>query len=446
MKRTVICIGLLLLSALLGGCFLEPAEGLYAVPKQPEDYYNLQSAIEAAMPEYAAYSPPVAGENQQAVQLADLDGDGEDEAIVYLKAESDLPLAVYVFDKKDDSFSLVSKVEGSGSAFDHVLYVPFDDVPGYEIVLGRQISGQVMQLLNVYALRDGELTELMNANYSEFITTDLTGSGRQDILVIRSDGDMQCEIVELYTWKNAQLFKEREVSSVANVTSVKRIITGNVFSGTPAVFVSSELDEEHITTDIYGYRNGVFENLTKGTDTEVRTLRNYNVYSCDIDGDGLIELPRVVDLLPMTYENVADDYTKNQSLIEWYNLSPDGGETGVKLTTYHNYAGGWYLEIPERWKSALVVWQGPALLGKTGYIFSLRNGGPEAQELFSIAAVSGEDAAQTVRDADWTTLTQKGDVIYAFRIGTANVASVLNDDTIRGMFHFIHVDWKTGET
>ncbi len=85
MKRIVICICLLAVVGLLGGCFLEPAEGLYAVPKQPEEYYNLQSAIEAAMPAGASYSPPTAGENQQAVQLTDLDGDGEDEAVVLLQ-------------------------------------------------------------------------------------------------------------------------------------------------------------------------------------------------------------------------------------------------------------------------------------------------------------------------------------------------------------------------
>ena len=77
-KRTVKCICLLVGICLLSGCFLEPAEGLYAVPKQSEDYYNLQSAIDAAMPAGATYSPPTAGENQQAVQLADLDGGGED--------------------------------------------------------------------------------------------------------------------------------------------------------------------------------------------------------------------------------------------------------------------------------------------------------------------------------------------------------------------------------
>lgn len=438
MKRIVICICLLAVVGLLGGCFLEPAEGLYAVPKQPEEYYNLQSAIEAAMPAGASYSPPTAGENQQAVQLTDLDGDGEDEAIVYLKTTGDLPLAVYVFDKQGECFSFVSKVEGSGSAFDHVLYVPFDDRPGYEIVLGRQISGQVLQLLNVYALRDGTLTELMNAVYSEFITIDLNGSGMQDIFVIRSDDDMQKEIVELYSWEDGQLFKEREVSSSANVTTVKRIITGNVTQDVPAVFVSSELDEEHIITDIYAYNYGIFENLTRSeqTNTSVQTLRNYNVYSCDIDGDGLIELPRIVPLR----EIEGDDGTKDQSLIEWYNLDVDGQETD-KLLTYHNYAGGWHLEIPSDWKSSLIVWRGPVLLGNTGYVFSLGEA-----SLFSVVPVSGEDAAGTVQEAGWSLLMQKGDVFYACRVDAGGRSLGLTVDTIRNMFRFIHVDWKTGET
>lgn len=429
---------MLLAVCLLSGCFFEPAEGLYAVPKQPEDYYNLQSAIESALPENAAYSPPTAGENQQAVQLADLDGDGEEEAIVFLKLESDLPLAVYVFDKKGDSFSLVSKVAGSGTAFNHVFYVPFDDRPGYEIVLGRQLSGQVLQLLNVYSLRDGTLTELMNVSYSEFITTDLDSSGLQNIFLIRSDGDMQKEIVELYSWRDGQLFKEREVSSMANVTTVKRIITGNVYRDIPAVFVSSELDEEHIITDIYGYRNGTFENLTMtaGTNTAVQTLRNYNVYSCDIDGDGVIELPRIIPLAEAEFE----DYTKGQSIIEWYDLQMDGSET-TKLLTYHNYAGGWYLEIPNAWKERLIVWRGPVLLGNTGYIFRLGD-----SELFSVAAVSSEDAADVVQQANWSVLTQKGDMIYACRLEAAGVGKGLSIDSIREMFRFIHVDWKTGET
>ncbi|MBQ3216668.1 MAG: hypothetical protein IJB35_02510, partial [Oscillospiraceae bacterium] len=67
MKRLLLFVMLLALALSLSGCFLEPAESLYAVPKQSQDFYNLQRAIEKVMPPKGAYSPPISGENQQAV-------------------------------------------------------------------------------------------------------------------------------------------------------------------------------------------------------------------------------------------------------------------------------------------------------------------------------------------------------------------------------------------
>jgi hypothetical protein len=89
--------------------------------------------------------------------MVDLDGDGEDEAVVYCKTTGELPLGIYVFDRQNEAFTLAASVQGAGSAFHHVSYVAFDDQPGYELVVGRQISDQVPQLMNVYSLRGGTL-------------------------------------------------------------------------------------------------------------------------------------------------------------------------------------------------------------------------------------------------------------------------------------------------
>ena len=87
------------------------------------------------------------------------------------------------------------------------------------------------------------------------------------------------------------------------------------------------------------------------------------------------------------------------------------------------------------------MWRGPVLLGNTGYVFSLGEA-----SLFSVVPVSGEDAAGTVQEAGWSLLMQKGDVIYACRVDAGGRSLGLSVDTIRNMFRFIHVDWKTGET
>ena len=90
-KRWAAPVGGLLLSVLLSGCFVQPTDSLYALPRQSDAYYDLQNAIDAALPADAAYSGPLSGPNQQAVQLADLDGDGEDEALVFAKTSGEKP-------------------------------------------------------------------------------------------------------------------------------------------------------------------------------------------------------------------------------------------------------------------------------------------------------------------------------------------------------------------
>ena len=441
MKR-IILVGLLAaLVVSLCGCFLDPAEYLYEIPKQPEDYYELQSAIEKAMPEGASYSPPTAGDNQQAVQFADLDGDGEDEAVVYLKTSGSSPLSGCVFGKRADKYALIAKIECAGSSFDHVEYVQIDGAAGYEMIFGRQISDQVTQTLSVYTMRGDTMQELLTANYSEFITTDLDADGNRDLVLLRADAE-QLGVAEYYRWKDDQLLREREASMTTAVTAVKRIITGKMCEDFPAVFVASEFGEGTIVTDIFGLRNGDFVNLTRSEEnaTGVETVRDYYVYSTDIDADGLIELPRLIAMRELK----DDETSKNRSLICWYNLLPDGTER-VKCLTYHNYSAGWYLEIPQQWENTLAVSRVAVYGTELGYRFLLV-GKDETAELFSIAAVGGDDAKKLLEQSGWQKLTEKGDMVYLCSLGDGAADIGFNFEALQRMFRFIRVDWKTGET
>lgn len=105
MKRRIL-VGILpvLLIILLSGCFVLDPDELLTLPKQAEDYYNLQQAIDEVMKD-AEYSAPISGENRQAVQLKDLDGDGNNEAVLFAKTEGEHPLKIYVFNRVGAVFS-----------------------------------------------------------------------------------------------------------------------------------------------------------------------------------------------------------------------------------------------------------------------------------------------------------------------------------------------------
>ncbi len=440
MKRLVCFLVILTIGLSLGGCFLDPAESLYAVPKQSASFYNLQNAIEAVMGSSASYCPPVSGENQQPVQMADLDGDQEDEAIVFIKKGSDNLLCLCVFDKKDDSYSLLAKIEGVGNAFDEVQYVQFDGEGGDEIVVGRQLSGDVTQVLSVLTVQDGTLVELINTPYYKYTTVDLDSDGLRDVLLLHQEGDAENGVAIYYHWADGQAVRELEANLSAPVSAVKRRITGKMCQGVPAVFVASAYGEGKIVTDVFGLRHGRFVNLTlsEETDTQVQTVREYYVYSSDIDGDDLIELPR---LLPMQAIE-GDESSNNQSLISWYNILLNGQEK-EKILTYHNYSDGWYLTIPKEWSENLAVRSFTAFGSARGYCFM---DAKQGTTIFSIASVTKERANSTARQSGWTELTSKGEISYVCLLGEAASEYGLDIATLRRMFRLIQIDWNTGET
>ena len=135
---------------LLGGCQIRTVDQMYRVPKRPESYNDLQKVMDAAMVGME-YSAPRTGENQQTVQMADLDGDGIREYLLYAKGDGDKPLQILIFGQHDNGYVLLDSIGCTGSAFDLVEYVQMDGVGGMEIVVGCQISEQVTRSVSVYA-------------------------------------------------------------------------------------------------------------------------------------------------------------------------------------------------------------------------------------------------------------------------------------------------------
>ena len=434
MKRLVIGIWICLLALGLGGCFLDPAENLYAVPEQPESFYDLQSAIRELISDGGTYSPPTSGEHQQAVHLTNLDADAEEEAIVYLKFSGDRPLSVCVFDRQEDHYVLAGRMDGAGYAFDSALYLAVDDVSGNEIVVGRKISEGVPHVLSVYSLGENGLLERMTTNYAEFITADLDGNGKRELISFYADGDVQNGMVAYFQWHDGEVVRDKETNLSAPVDAIKRIITGKLCQGVPAVFVGSTYGENMLVTDVFALKDGVFTNITPEDETGVATVREYYVYSCDIDDDGYIELPRVMPMQTLS----EDPDSENQSMICWYNLQING-EMLESCRTYHNYAAGWFVEIPEKWYDRLAATRTEGLSGVQAYSFINAETG---KELFAITACTERDMLY-VQEMDWQALTQKGDVYYACRY---NERMGLTQQGLREMFRFIRIDWNTGET
>ena len=80
-------------------------------------------------------------------------------------------------------------IEGDGTSFASVEYVPLTGGPGVELVTGRQLSTDVLQSLCAYSYTGGHVVELLSTNYSEYRCVDLDEDGRTDLFVLRFDAE-----------------------------------------------------------------------------------------------------------------------------------------------------------------------------------------------------------------------------------------------------------------
>lgn len=439
MRKKWIVLLCCIIGLLLCGCGASTVEDMYAPPRRSEVFHELQTAIDRTMVDME-YAAPVSGDNRQTVQMADLDGDGVEEYILYARAASDNPLRILVFrQESDEECVLFQVIQSAGAAFEQVEYVDIDGEPGCEIVVGRQVSDQLQRTLSVFSFAGGEARQLLSAGYNKYLSCDLNADGRMDLMLLRS-GETETDMghAVLYSYADGNLQRSREAELSQQGTSIKRITVGALHGGEAAVFVASSVEEKAILTDVFTIREGEFTNISfsREAGNSVQTLRNYYVYGDDLNEDGVMELPYLISM-----KAAAGDDSGEQHLIRWYSLDIDGREIN-KLYTYHNYAGGWYLQLDSGWAPRVSVVQEGSV-----YTFYLWDESyVSAEVVFTIYALTGssreEQAVQNGRFA----LHQSDSVVYAAQLSESAAEMGLYEDDLINSFRLIHRDWNTGET
>lgn len=429
MNRKRILIGLLfVVTIILAGCNMRTIDQMYCLPKRPEGYLNLQSAMDSAMAGLE-YHAPITGEHQQPVQQADLDGDGNEEFLVFAKGSGEKPLKILIFKQNQDEYVLADTLENNGTAFDQVQYVKFTGRAGYDIIIGRQLSEQVVRPVSVYNMVDGKMEQILTTQYTRFLSTDFDGNGHSELMILRPGEDPAANgIAELYSVKDGVVERSQEVTMSEPADHIKRIMISRLNDGPSAVYVASDVNGSAIITDVYALLNGTFTNvsLSNESGTSMQTLRNYYVYADDLDKDGVLELP---DLIPLV--NPDNSTGGNQHLIRWYSMNSDGTEVD-KLHTYHSFTGGWYLELPAQIAGMTKVSQ----FGNSYEFFVTNKDGTESK-LMTVYVFTGQEREEQAIADNRFVLYRTESTVYAGHLEVASAAFDMTQETLINAFHLI---------
>ena len=435
MRKRILLFCCLLAVVLLSGCAMETVDQMYQLPKRSEDYSNLQAVIDRAMAGLD-FCAPLTGENQQTVQMVDVDGDGEQEYLVFARGSMESPLRILLFKQTDGVFLHVDTVESNGTAFDQVEYIQMDSKPGMEIVVGRQVSDQLVRSLSVYTFADGKMRQLTSANYRKFVALDINQDGQEELFVLRPSLDESDNgYAEVYAVRNGITIRSNEVRMSAPVWDLKRILVGKLHDGKTAVYVASTVGDTALITDVYTVSGMRLVNVSLSSEsgTSIQTLRNSYVYADDIDDDGVVELPTYVT------QNVAGG--NPNGVLCWFSMDSSGNAV-EKLYTYHETVGGWYLKLNENLARRIEVRR----TGNVYDFFLLQSDSDEAQKLMTVYTLTGQNREeQSIADGRFV-LMKTDTVIYSAKLETVANAYYITQQSVIHSFRLIQKEWNTGET
>ena len=434
LKRIAVGAALMLGITMLCGCVMTVDE-MYCLPRRSEGYTNLQSVMEAAMGDMA-FSAPISGENQQPVQMADLNGDGVEEVIVFAKGTQEKPLHIMIFSREAENYQLYAAIDTTGTAFDRVDYVQLDDAPGMELIVGRQVQNQILRSLSVYGFSGSAPERLLTAGYQRYLTCEMNGGDEKKEIVTLGPGAAETDpaAVQVYAMMRGQLALAGEARASVPMDQVKRVVSGKLSDGKRAVFVSGDLADEQIQTDVFALSPGGVDKVTRsdGESMSVGKLDGGVILPEDIDHDGRMELPELVALH-------RADQQQQEYAIRWYTLNSQG-EDATWQYTYHNFSQGWFLELDEAAVPRMCVKQD----GDGQYGFYLQEG-RDLQKLWTIYVLTGQDrSAQAAQDYRFV-LMKTDTVVYAGELEDAARLMGVNDEQLQQAFHLIQSDWNTGD-
>ena len=425
MRRSARLLCLLLAAfaaAFCAGCAASGADNLYALPQMSDEYLQLEELIEQRVQGVGEYAAPIGGRNRQSVQLHDLDGDGEPEAVAFLADSSHTPnVCIYRRDPEGNYYLFVA-IEGAGSAVSSVEYADLTGDGAAELILTWQIAGDI-RLLSVYSLRQEEQSQLISADCSAFLVADMDGDGVSELVNLSIDYGGDSTLTRCVFSADGSVTQSQAPLS-EGVTELLRARAGYLSDETAALFVESRWGEGELITDVFTAGGGSLTNITLGSSGHSNTLRSGDAFAADINDDRAMEIP----------ESAGD-------LLNWYALDASGRKS-LALTSYHSVGGDWYLALDEELLTgSLTVTETDAVPGETSVIFASDT--DEGREpLLTVYALTGENRQDRAREDERFVLAENGGTVYAARIFDGER---LTEEGVRENFSLIYPEWQTGD-
>ena len=434
MKKTRIRLKLLALltaAALLGGCsdVDSSLDSLLSPPKLTEYQTAIYNALKQSTGDQAELTYPRSGDYRSAFVIYNLDDEPTSEAIVFYRLpetpQSEGGLRMNVLDQSEGQWFSVLDRPLTGMTVESVSFSDFG--MGIDIVVRCSILSQTEQTVNVLNYDNGVIEELYRGNYVFYESTDIDSDGYNELFLINYDaalGHHNAHLLGCYEDEegNKVFGTVSSMSLNPDMVSVQRMNRQKLGDNKCLVFLDYSKGSGIFGTQVlrcYG------KNLTDIYSNEMTRRNNTNtptLYSTDIDGDGMIEIP-VTSPLP-GYENLL--IPEQIYSVDWYYAyepSPNNFMLTRKSSSYISAGLDYMFYIPVRW-------QGFVTVEKTENTLNFVKYGDEAELLLSVYVQSALISAAPPAEEGWQVYSSNDSITVFINTYNGEDAMALTEDEL----------------
>lgn len=423
---------LLMLIFLLGGCG-DRSSDMFAMPEIPEKQKQLVEIVETVLERGYEYSELRSGINRQPLQLVDLDGDGAEEGIAFLRDSADTyKTFIYIFKENDSGFRLYDIIEGPGNELFAVSYTDVVEQNGYEIVAEWESGDPENRIVCVYDLGSDGTERLLEVSAMNYAIADLDGDKKSEFVAITRR--LGKTFADVYVSAETEMKLERKTALSGSGGEILGVKSGNITQDKKGIFTERRVADGKVF-DVIAYNGENFVNLFP--EGEVITS---DAVCEDVDGDGITDIPEEI-----RGNHIGDGIVSN--CYRWKNVGEDR-KAEVVAFTYNAYAENWYLLMPVSWSDSVYAKREIEKSGCVKIHFSTRellNDGADGffeAPLFSVYVFTGAQKNRHAAQMEGFVIAEREDAVFKGEIiSNSYLGTKIDEAFVKSMFKVRGSEW-----
>lgn len=420
---------------LLCGCsFGASLDTLLAPPSLSVEQEQIYQALQDAAGKDIKLQYPKTGDYLSAFILSDLDGDSENEALVFYSktglSATENSLRINVLDKNGEKWGSVCDVPAQGAEIERVIISPIGEYTDPQIVIGYSIVDQSDKGLVVYDYENGGLTQNFAVTYSMFDIHDLDGDSMQELLVLQSDSGGQGAKAAVYVPDKEKKFRKTQLSLRSSCTGFSQVLYAKQEDGSAVVYADMLTGVTTIQTEIFKFNGDLLSHVIEDESAASETTRSVGCLTLDIDGDGTPEIP-VQTVFPGYEGNAAD---QNIRLTRWITAAENHFEE--KYRGYYSVSEGYAFMLPKSWQEEVTA-VSDGITGDIVFYHYTGSLSEPMQELVRIGTASDRDTRDSLLEDGYSLLHSRGNAYYFMNVCESTDSLYIPESQLLACFRFV---------